>query len=157
MANEMEIRQQLDKIESWDEFFEARQLLAKWKSKEVYEVLFPLAISGLDGSAPHRAGCLLIELQPDCPESLSEVLAKIHNSKWYVSFREVPFYLVTQFGKHVVLESARKFIHSLPANQKEQSRVETLIYWASFPASALCKGFHEWEIERFYDESKKDA
>ena len=157
MTNNNEIRQQLDAIATWDAFFETRQLLAKWQPDDVYRALLPLAISGRDGNAPHRAGCLLIELQPDCIEPLSEIVSKIHNSKWYVSFREVPFYLVTQFGKHVVLDVARKFLDSLPPNRTEHSRVESLIYWASFSASDLCKGFHEWEFERFNEEAGNDS
>ena len=157
MTNNTDLRQQLDAIATWVAFFEMRQLMAKWQPDEIYRALFPLAISGREGNAPHRAGCLLIELQPDCSVPLSEIVLQIHNSKWYVSFREVPFYLVTQFGKPAVLDVAQKFLDALPPNRTEHSRVETLVYWASFSASDLCKGFHEWEFERFNEEAKNEA
>jgi hypothetical protein len=156
MSDEAEIREQLDRMTTWDSFFECRQTLVEWESEVLYQTLFPLAICGRMGNAPHRAGCLLLELQPNCPDPLPEIVKKIHASKWYVSFREVPFYLVTQFGKHAVLDEARRFVSSLPENRAEHSRVSTLIYWASFPATELCRGFHEW-VDSLHEEADKNA
>ena len=156
MATETKVQEQLNRIGTWDEFFACRQELSKWQSDDLYRALFPLAISGRRGNAPHRAGCLLLELQPNCPDPLPDIVAKIHKSSWYVSFREVPFYLVTQFGKHAVIAAAEEFLSSLPQNRSEHSRAETLIYWASFPATELCRVFHEW-VQSLNEDTDKNA
>ncbi len=106
MTHASNIRERLDRIANADDFRAVSRSLAQWQSSEVYEALFPLAISGREGAAPWYAGCLLIDLQPDCPEPPLDMIARVHASKWFVSFREVPFYLVTQFGKRTVLDAA---------------------------------------------------
>jgi hypothetical protein len=157
MTHVSNIREQLERIATWDDFFAVGQSLAKWQAGELYAALFPLAISGRNGTSPRHAGFLLIDLQPDCPEPLTHVIASIHTSNWFVSFREIPFYLVTQFGKRAVLDAAAQFLQALDSPSAEQSRVQALVYWTRKPASDLCKHFHSWEIGEFHAREADDA
>lgn len=157
MTHAANIREQLDRIATWDEFLAVGQSLSEWQASDLYAALFPLAISGREGHAPWYAGCLLIDLQPDCPERLSDILVRIHASAWFVSFREVPFYLISQFGKRPVLEAAAQFLQTLPPQCVEGSRVKALAYWVHRPASDLCKHFHDWETEKFLAAAAGDA
>jgi hypothetical protein len=157
MTHASNIRERLDRIANADDFRAVSRSLAQWQSSEVYEALFPLAISGREGAAPWYAGCLLIDLQPDCPEPPLDMIARVHACKWFVSFREVPFYLVTQFGKRTVLDAAAHLLQALDSRSAEQSRVQSLVYWARMPASDLCKHFHHWEIDEFHADEADDA
>ncbi|MBN8740967.1 MAG: hypothetical protein BGP24_20600 [Lysobacterales bacterium 69-70] len=139
------LTERLAQITGWDDFRDVKHLLSDWKPANVYEFLFPLAISSRDEAPSGIAGRLLIALQPDCPESLADVIAKVHASRWFVSYREIPFYLITQFGKPAVVAAARAFMAALPPTAN--SRVDTILYWALRPASSLCEPFHSWETE----------
>jgi hypothetical protein len=149
--NAQSLKEQLAGITTYDEFQQLRQSLSNHKQDDLYRFLFKLAINGREDLAPKMAGYMLIELQPNCSDTLYDVLTQIHLSSYFLSFREVPFYLVTQFGKHTLLDEAKQFVKKLPKDKSENSRVDTIIYWASMPASELCKGFHDWESEAFLE------
>ena len=150
-TNAQSLKEKLAGISTYDEFQQLRQSLSNHKQDDLYRFLFKLAINGREDHTPKMAGCMLIELQPNCSDTLYDVLTQIHLSSYFLSFREVPFYLVTQFGKHNLLSEAKQFVKNIPKEESSNPRVDTIIYWASMPASELCKGFHDWESEEFLE------
>lgn len=147
MEDLSQVRDELNKVITYDDFFSLRQSLARFTDSELFGALFPIAIDGREDRAPHLAGCALVELQPDCPCELVSLLTQIHSSNLFASYREVPFYLVTQFGKHAVLNGAGLFLASISLEPKSHSRVESILYWAAMPASELCRHFHDWRAD----------
>jgi hypothetical protein len=137
-------RQQLAQVQTYEQFLELRKVLSTFAPKDLYENLFAIAITDRCDGAACVAGRALIELDPPCPETCERVLQRIHESRWFVSFREIPFYLVTQFGKSHLLSEAKAFLSKLP-QQEPRSRVDTIVYWASMAASGLCEPHHYWQ------------
>jgi len=146
-------RQQLAQVQTFEQFLELRRALVTCLPGDLYESLFSIAISDRSDGAAQIACRALIGLQPPCPETCKHVLERIHESHWFVSFREVSFYLITQFGKPQLLNEARAFIATLPTGEP-RSRVDAVVYWASMPASALCEPYHYWQ---WHDEIEDGA
>ncbi len=138
---------ELGKTASYDDFCDARSLFSNSSHHIVFQALWPLAIGRTD--AKEMAGYMLAELQPDSDQSIKLLMAQIHSSALDASNRIVPFYLVSQFGRRTVLRAASDFIKSLPQGSP-RSRVDAVQYWAAFPASELCKQFHDWEARDMY-------
>ena len=145
-------RDQLAKIKNYDDFFKVRQAVANLSGTELFNSLFPLSIENLGDGADSFAGLLLIELDPKHELTLADMLLKIAKSKWNVSNREIPFYLVSQFGKWNVLNKVNELLKSGSFNAEEKNYLETVNYWASGSASSLSEPLHyfEWQevIER---------
>jgi hypothetical protein len=145
-------RDKLAKIKTYDDFFEVRQAVASLSSTELFNSLFPVSIENLGDGADSYAGLLLIELDPKHELTLEDMLLKIAKSKWNVSNREIPFYLVSQFGKWNVLNKVKELLKDGSFNEEEKKYLETVNYWASGPASGLSEPLHyfEWQevIER---------
>jgi hypothetical protein len=140
-------RQQLAQVQTYEQFLELRRALVVCLPGDLYENLFSIAISDRSDGAAQIAGRALIDLEPPCPETCDRVLERIHRSCWFVSFREIPFYLVTQFGKQHLLSEAKAFISSLPEGEP-RSRIEAIVYWASMATSALCEPYHYWQWKK---------
>jgi len=138
-------RKRLASIVNYEDFFVLRQALAKHNPTEVYEFLMPLAISSEQDGANAVAGRALIELEPKCPHDCRTVLSSIATSNWDLSLREVPFYLVSQFGKWNLLREIDALVATAVLPKRERVLVEGVSYWASFPTSELTKPFHYWE------------
>ena len=138
---------ELGKIASYDDFCHTCSLFAGSSHQVVFQALWPPAIGRSD--ATEMAGYMLAELQPDSNHGIESLMAQIHSSALDASNRIVPFYLVSQFGRRTVLRAASDFIRSLPQGSP-RSRVDAVQYWAAFPASELCKQFHDWEARDTY-------
>ncbi len=140
-------RQQFAAITNYDEFFELCKALSKLDSRSLYDCLLPIALEGARDGAHIIAARALIELQPRCPEDCAAVLRTISKSRWDLSLREVPFYLVAEFGKWRVLREVEQLAALGSLQKQERVLVEGVAYFASFPASELAKPFHYWEWE----------
>ena len=140
-------RDKLTKIMNYDDFFEVRQLISNLSSTDLFNSLFPLSIDNLGDGADSIAGMLLIEFDPKHEITLEEMLLAISNSKWDISNREIPFYLVSQFGKWTVLNKVKEFLNSGNLNEDQKKYLESVSYWASGPASGLAESLHyfEWQ------------
>ena len=139
----------LGAVSSYDDFFELRRRIEREPREMIFSALWPLAISRTENGAEGMAGNMLAELQPDPGAGLEELLTQVHRSQLDASNRVVPFYLVAEFGRQAVVQAAAAFLEALPSSP-ELSRVDSVRYWASFPASELCKAFHDWEAREMY-------
>lgn len=148
-------RQHLASVRNYEEFFTLCQSLAKCQPEQVYDFVLPVALSNEQDQAQVIAGRILIELEPRCRDACRELLLTIARSNWDLSLREVPFYLVAQFGKWNLLREINEFVVSPGLSQEQRVRVEGIGYWASFPASELTKPFHYWEWQEVIE--RKDA
>ncbi len=148
-------RQQLAQVQTYEQFLELRRALVTCLPDDLYESLFSIAISDCRDGAAKIAGYALIDLEPPCPETCGRVLERIHGSRWDVSFREIPFYLVTQFGKEHLLSEAKKFISSLPEGEP-YSPVEIVVYWASGATEKLCEGYHYWQWQELIEDENDE-
>jgi|GEM_PF-3001334 hypothetical protein len=144
-----ELQEQLSTIVGYDDFRQARGQVIGMAHDTQFQALWSLAILRPDSRAVEMAGYLLAELQPDSDRSLASLMAQIHASGLDPSNRIVPFYLVAQFGRRSVVQAASDFIASLPRDAP-RSRVDAVRYWASIPASELCKPLHDWEARDMY-------
>jgi len=142
------LRERLGGIANYEDFLEVVSLFSQQESAPDFEVLWPIAI-GCDECA-EMAGYILAQLQPDTDQSIEKLLAQVHSSDLDASNRIVPFYLVCQFGRPAVARAAFEFVKSLPPTAS-RSKVDAVRYWASLPASELCKGFHGWEFRDTYE------
>jgi hypothetical protein len=138
-------RDNLASVKNYEEFFVLRQALALHGGDSLYEFLLPLALTREPDGAHVIAGRALIELEPSCPQDCAAVLRTVATSNWDVSLREVPFYLVSQFGKWHVLQEVEQLTARGSLAERQRVRVEGIGYWASFPTSELAKPFHYWE------------
>ena len=137
-------RKDLTHITKYEDFFELRQRVAKECPERLAEFLLNTATTNLGDKADGVAGRLLIELEPKCPFSCEQVLELVSKSNWNVSYKELPFYLISQFGKWNVLLATERFANSASPGE-QRSRVEGISYWARMPTSELAKPLHYWE------------
>ncbi|KPF68899.1 hypothetical protein IP84_06675 [beta proteobacterium AAP99] len=133
----------LSSIKTDEQFLVLHKRLSEVDVETVFVGLWQTALAGRGNSASVQASRMLVALQPDAPRSLEELIRDIHASKLDASNRLVPFYLVTQFGKHAVTVEALRFLDELPIGS-DRSRVECVNYWASAPAELLCQPLHDW-------------
>ena len=136
--------QDLIHITKYEDFFELRQRVARERPEGLAEFLLNTATANLGDMADGVAGRLLIALEPECPFSCEQVLQLVSESTWNVSYKELPFYLISQFGKRNVLLAAERLASAAPPGE-QRSRVEGISYWAGMPTSELTKPLHYWE------------
>lgn len=138
-------RHNLASVRNYEEFIALRQSLALLGGDSLFEFLLPHALASEPDGAQVVAGRALIELEPRCPQDCAAVLRAMATSNWDVSLREVPFYLVSQFGKWHVLQNVEQLTTRGSLPEQQRVRVEGVGYWVSFPTSELAKPFHYWE------------
>ena len=140
-------KEDLKGIENYDAFFALSRKLSVLPEADIFNFLFPIAISEREGGASGIAGKLLIDLEPKHTRSCSELVEEIARSNWFVSFKEVPFYLVSQFGKWTLAEEVRLYLKNPTATEAYRRRAESIWYWASQPSSKLSNDLHyfEWQ------------
>ena len=148
METSQQLEERLARITSYDDFFEARRHIESNGDPGLFRALWHLALQRTSSGAAGMAGYLLAELQPDLDEPLEELLHHVHASLLDASNKIVPFYLVSQFGRGRVRQAAAALLASVP--ESPRSRVDAVLYWSSFPASKLCKPFHDWEAREMY-------
>lgn len=137
---------------TWEQYAELSKLVRTWPVETQWNLLWSVLLNFSEEQSERIAGCLLIDVEPRSPHSLQELLVEVSKSRWYLSNRELPFYLVVTFGKHSVLSAAEAMLApgNLAANEK--TLIEGVQYWARAPASYLAGRLHyfEWQeaIER---------
>jgi len=138
-------RNNLIGVESHDQFTELRKSVSEIDKNKIFEELFPIAIDYNGDGADAIASSLIISFDPVCNKTCEELLSEISNSKYNLSNREIPFYLVTQFGKHNLLKSIDGILNTGTLNEEQKTLVEGIKYWASFPPADSTANFHYWE------------
>ncbi len=140
-------RDSLSKVNSYDSFFELRQSVVNIKNSDLFNILFPISIDNLGDETDSIAGLLLIELEPKHEKSCEEMLLCIANSKWDVSNKEIPFYLITQFGKWILIDTINILMKKNNFNNQQKELMKSVNYWVSFPASKLSSdlNYFEWQ------------
>jgi hypothetical protein len=138
-------REMLSSIRSYDQFLALCQELRKVEGKILFEILFPIAISERSDGANAIAGLALVALEPKCPISCKEAIELISNSRWDISNQEVPFYLVSQFGKWTLADAIRAFLKKSDITDKHKVNVDSIWYWASGPSVELVEKLFYWE------------
>jgi hypothetical protein len=145
-------RQDLAHVTKYEEFFELRQRIAREHPEGLAEFLLNTAMANLGDKADGVAGRLLIELEPRCPVSCEQVLDQVSKSNWNVSFKELPFYLISQFGKWNVLRAVESVAGAASLTGEQRVRVEGIAYWARMPTSELAKPLHYWEWQEVIED-----
>jgi hypothetical protein len=137
----------LKDIHTYDGFFELSRKLSLIEEKELFEFLFHAATNERGGNVNGTAGRLLIDLDPKASDTCDVLVHKIAKSKWDVSNKEIPFYLVTQFGKWNLAAEIKKVVNDNSYSDQERRLAEGVWYWASGPASKLSHDLHyfEWQ------------
>ena len=138
----------LEGIKDYDAFFDLSQKLSNYPKAELFDFLFPIAISCRSSCINGIAGYLLIDLEPKHTRSCSALLNEIAKSKWDVSNKEVPFYLVSQFGKWNLDKEIKDYIVGNKSIESELRAIESIWYWASSPTASLSEDLHyfEWQV-----------
>ncbi len=147
-----ELRAKFANIKNYDDFFSVFRELAPYSSEALAEALFEISINQTGNVADAMAGCLLIAIEPSMNYSCNELLIKISQSRWNVSNREVPFYLVSQFGKIHLNSVLIEMLSDSSFSESERIYIDSVLYWVSSPAAKLVEPLHyfEWQevIER---------
>jgi hypothetical protein len=110
------------------EYEQIRSRLQTADPAELFYALFPLAVSRQwDEPAAYFAARLLYDLRPPCLLSCDAAIQATF-ATWDVSIEEVPWYLVTQFGKAVIEHTIQQLLSITPGRQDRQT-LETIRYW----------------------------
>ena len=129
---------------------------------DLFRALFPVAAdsrlaraAGQFGPEPvghlsFRAGRLLVDLEPRCPVPCEEALRVVAEGAWDLSLREVPFYLVSQFGKLRLAEVATRLLGQA-SDPGQKLALETVLYWLAPPAVDLLS------VSRSYWDEQREA
>lgn len=137
---------------TWELFFELSKEVRVWPIEKQWSLVWSVLLNFADEHSDQIAGFLLIDIDPRPQQSLQELLAIVTRSRWDLSNLEVPFYLVTSFGKYQVLDAINAELNSERLLADERLRLEGIRYWACAPASRGAERLHyfEWEevIER---------
>jgi len=136
------IRQRITNITDYDAFVDLALELSGGDVTDLFEFLFSEAISG--GRTGGQAACLLIEIDPPPTRDCQALLGEVAKSKWDVSTKEVPFFLISWFGKPGLIESYNLFIKEADLTTEQKQRVATIIYWTAGPTAQLIRSYHDW-------------
>jgi hypothetical protein len=140
-------------VRTWDDYFALRQSIVRtWTQERLWDCLWDILLDFQEEESDTIAGYLLIDIEPSPRLSCEELLNRIADSHWYLSNREVPFYLVARFGKEHLSSVLNKKLSSATLTNDQRIMLEGIQYWVSMPASTLSDRFHyfEWQeaIER---------
>src|SRR2546428_310224 len=107
-----DLSKQFAEVKTSTEFFGLLLNLQHWPQTELFEVLFAIASDCRAHPWPSYAVAadLLVSLDPRCPVTCREALVRLGRAHLEASLRALPFYLVTQFGKHHVLQEVEGFL-----------------------------------------------
>jgi len=147
----------LKNIKNYDALSELSRELSSYPQDELFNFLFPIAISCRSSYINGTAGYLLIDLEPKHTRECAELLNEIAHSRWDVSNREIPFYLVTQFGKWNLEKEIKDYVASNELTESEIRIVETIWYWASSPSVTLCEDLHYFEWQEVIEGEESSA
>jgi hypothetical protein len=100
----------------------------------LFRGLFPLAVAAQRDGLAYPAACLLLVLEPPCDLPCEEALRWVVPD-WDISIKEVPLYLVTQFGKQELRRAVEALVKDDAIGDVERRRLETVVYWIDFPVS----------------------
>jgi hypothetical protein len=148
MSNKIMLNiEDLNNIENYDSFSVLSRKLSAYPESELFDFLFPISIDKRENNSG-VAGKLLIDLDPKHTRSCAKLIDEVANSNWFVSFQEVPFYLVTQFGKWNLKKEIDQYISNPSTTKDQRQMVKSVWYWASMPTSGLCEYLHyfEWQV-----------
>lgn len=140
-------RDELSKISSYDEFVDLSLRLDSANKSELFNFIFPISISAreFDGDkSPGVAARLLVAIEPAHTRSCELLLDEIAKSKWDVSCKSIPFYLITQFGKSQLKAHYNNYISYAKLSEEQKRRVGTIIYWSAGPSADLVSSYHDW-------------
>ncbi|MFC5479347.1 hypothetical protein [Massilia suwonensis] len=136
------ILRRIQDVSNYDAFVELELELSRGQETHLFDFLFTHSISG--GRGGGVAACLLIEIDPAPTRSCKELLAEIAKSKWNVSTKEVPFFMISWFGKRTVRNTCQGLIGEANLTPEQTQRVSTIIYWTNSPAANLIRSYHDW-------------
>ena len=138
-------REVLAKIRCYDDFSDYCRSVSRTEESALFEFLFPISISETGDGANVMAAYALMELEPKCQLSCVEAIEAISNSRWDVSTKGIPFYLVSQFGKWKLAEEINSFLQRSDVQPEKKRYVESIWYWASGPSAKLAEDLTYWE------------
>jgi hypothetical protein len=143
--NPEELPQRLAEVKSASRFFEVLHELQHWSKEELFATLFPIASDFRRYPYPAYATAanLLVALEPRCPLSCREILIRLGDGHLEASLRQLPFYLVTQFGRHQLAQEADALLAEPGLDERVREAVHTLRYWTKIPAGQLIGHFAE--------------
>ncbi|QYF93992.1 hypothetical protein KY495_01755 [Massilia sp. PAMC28688] len=141
MDKEIGLRR-IESVPDYDAFVDLALELGTNSGAELFDFLFTQSLAG--GRAGGLAACLMVEIDPRPTRCCKELLAEIARSNWDVSTKEVPFYLITWFGKHFLMDAYRSLIEETRLTPEQQQRVSTILYWTASPTANLIRSYHDW-------------
>jgi hypothetical protein len=150
------LSQQFANVKTPAAFFDLMLVLQHWPQPELFEALFAIASDCRAHPWPAYAVAadLLASLDPRCPITCREAIVRLGRAHSEASLQSLPFYLVTQFGKHHVVEEIESFIAASDLSDTERQAATTVRYWSQRPASGLLGHYYSrW----YHCEQPKDS
>jgi hypothetical protein len=151
-----ELPQMFNGVKTVNAFYELLLKLQHWSHAELFEALFAIASDCRSYPWPAYAVAadLLIGLDPHCPLTCREALVRLGRAHLEASLQKLPFYLVTQYGKHDVGQETEKLLAEPGLSEEMRQAVSTVRYWSRMPASRLAGHYYfRWH----HCEERKDT
>ena len=111
--------------------------------EQEFELIFQKALNGF----LFQASFLLLYYNPTPSEGLSNLLLEISKSKWDISDKFIPFYLISQFGRINLKREANVLITSNVLSNSQKERLNSFLYQALQPSAQLLTHYFQWEWE----------
>ncbi len=124
-----EIQSLLDYNAEDPDYLRASKLLEHEPDDNVFDALFPLTTRRPSEAPVWPAAVLLLRRKPRCRKLCAQAVRELLDC-WDVSLKEVPFYLVNQFGAEGVHEATVQ-IGETELTDAQRSRLETVEYWVA--------------------------
>lgn len=105
-----------------------RMKLQSLSRGERFGALLSLFTECNDYGAQQLAGRLLIDLKPDCPEKVTDILSSVAGT-WNPSVEELPLYLSDTFGAPAVVETAIALEQRFAPDTRERQAMGTFAWW----------------------------
>ncbi len=140
------LKDKIDQVMDSEELIKLLLEIQYLDRAQLFEFIWPLAVSEPVDGTPLTANHLLVKLDLPTERSCEDLLSDVRDRYWNVSNKIIPFYLVCRFGKKHVIECAEEMASHLPEGNPK-TRVSTVAYWAKMPAESLIEGMHYYEWE----------
>jgi hypothetical protein len=144
---------QLSAIHAHDDFLSICKSLSAQDKKTVFDNLFAIATQNTGDRSDQIAGFALIELEPKCSFTCLQVIELVANSRWDISNRELPFYLVSQFGKWHLEKEITSFLSNPGISEQQRVLVDSIWYWAKMPSAKLADRLLYWEWQEVIEKN----
>ncbi|HCF28670.1 MAG TPA: hypothetical protein DEV81_16035 [Cyanobacteria bacterium UBA11049] len=135
---------------SYSEFSQICTELSQLDPARLFNELFSISINNTGDAASSVASAVLVELEPKYYLSCCDMLVAISESTLDASNREIPFYMLCQFGRWAILEEIEALVNGGSLSKTQIKRISIISYWLNVSSATLVEPIisrWNWELE----------